>query len=342
MRPSLLASTLESLFKLRRPVLIEGSPGIGKTSIPKAVANRLGWQYIERHPPLMLVEDFGIPKLGTDVIEYVLPWWYPAKGSRWDNGTPGVLCFDDMAQGSADLQKVVANIIQARELHGAPMSDDWTVVMTGNRVEDRAGANKLLSHFRNRLTAINMEVSPQDWHEWASAAGVHLHVRSFLRWKESMLNKFDPAQQANPTPRQWAEAISPQIGVILPEAELETFAGSIGEGAAIEFVAFSKVMQTLPSLDAAILNPKTAALPTELSARYAVTLGLVDRVTPNTFDNIVTYMRRLVAADPASGMDRPVHEFMILFIKEAMKRHPQLHSTNTFTTLMVDYQKVMS
>jgi hypothetical protein len=25
-----------------------------------------------------------------------------------------------------------------------------------------------------------------------------------------------------------------------------------------------------------------------------------------------------------------------------MKRHPQLHSTNTFTTLMVDYQKVMS
>lgn len=342
MRPSLLASTLESLFSIRRTVLIEGSPGVGKTSVPRMVAAKLGWQYVERHIPTMIVEDFGVPKIGGPVMEYTLPDWYPAKGSKWDTGTPGVLCFDDASQGASDLQKVMANLIQARNLHGVPMLDNWTVVATGNRVSDRAGANRLLSHLRNRLTALQFTVDPQDWHTWALNAGVHLYVRAFLKWKESMLNKFDPNQEACPTPRSWAEAVSPIIGLLSPEAEYEVYAGSIGEGAATEFLAYTKLMAKLPDLDAILLDPSRASLPTEISVRYAIAIGLADRATSMNIANCATYMRRLVANTGKPGDVQP--EFMVLFVRSVLQRDPTLHASKcgTIKDLFVEYQKVLT
>jgi len=139
MRASLLKDTIKSLFPIQRTLCIEGSPGGGKTTIVHQVAEELGVPCIERHMPTMLVEDFGIlfPD-GESQLHYKLPDWFPIKGKAPDRG---ILLFDDRNQANGDLQKVLANICQARTLHGTPMPDGWQVISTGNRQADRAGAN---------------------------------------------------------------------------------------------------------------------------------------------------------------------------------------------------------
>jgi MoxR-like ATPase len=149
MRPTLIKSTLKSLFPLQRATSIIGAPGGGKTSIVREVADELGVAYVERHLPTMLVEDFGVlyPKRDTDDLGYRLPDWFPVKGKAPEEG---ILCFDDRNQAGNDLQKVLANIQQARNLHGHYLPDGWMVVSTGNRQSDRAGSNRVLSHLADR------------------------------------------------------------------------------------------------------------------------------------------------------------------------------------------------
>ena len=155
MRATTLKATLSALFPIQRTVCIEGSPGGGKTTIVHELAKELDVPCIEKHMPTMLVEDFGIlfPN-GDESLHYKLPDWFPVKGKAPERG---ILLFDDRNQANADLQKVLANICQARTLHGVSMPDGWMVVSTGNRQSDRAGANRVLSHLRNRETVLELE-----------------------------------------------------------------------------------------------------------------------------------------------------------------------------------------
>ena len=146
MRATLLKETLKELFKAKRPVCIEGMPGGGKTTIVQEVASELSVGYIEKHTPTMLVEDFGVPDMATGdkSFGYKLPDWFPFEGS--DTPDEGIICFDDRNQGGNDIQKVQANILQAGTLHGVRKKKGWHCVTTGNRHQDRAGANRVLSH----------------------------------------------------------------------------------------------------------------------------------------------------------------------------------------------------
>ena len=234
MRATLLKDTIKRLFPIKRTISIEGSPGGGKTTIVQEVAKELGVGYIEKHMPTMLVEDFGIlyPN-GDDMLHYKLPDWFPYEG-RDDIPDEGILCFDDRNQASADLQKVLANICQARNLHGKPMKKGWMVVSTGNRQSDRAGANRVLSHLRNRETVYELETHLDDWTSWAIDHGVKPVVISFIRFRTALLHDFDPQRDVNPSPRSWVEGVANMIGVVPTEAEFETVKGAVGEGCAAE------------------------------------------------------------------------------------------------------------
>jgi MoxR-like ATPase len=107
MRAEQILDTLERFFVIKRPVCLEGPPGGGKTSLVQQAAARLGVEYIHKHMPTMLVEDFGIPTFtpGAESFNYQMPPWWPV-----DSDAQAILCFDDRNQCGADLQKVLANI----------------------------------------------------------------------------------------------------------------------------------------------------------------------------------------------------------------------------------------
>lgn len=328
MRATTLKQTIKSLFPIQRTLCIEGAPGGGKTTIVHEVANELDIPCIERHMPTMLVEDFGVmyPDGASGELSYRLPDWFPVKGKAPERG---ILLFDDRNQASSDLQKVLANICQARTLHGVPMPDGWMVVSTGNRQADRAGANRVLSHLRNRETVLELETHIDDWTAWAINHNVKPEVISFIRFRPGLLHDFDPQRDQNATPRSWVEGVSDVLGTVPAEAEFECFKGAVGEGAAAEFVGFVRIFRRLPNPDAILLNPKTSDVPTDPATLYALSGALANRATEGNFDRVVEYVSRMPA------------EFSVLTVSYACRRDPQLAATNAFTSWSVAHQNVL-
>lgn len=329
MRPTLLSDTLKSLVQINRTVVIEGAPGGGKTTLVRSIAEDMGLSYIEKHLPTMLVEDFGIPVIGKDTLTYQVPDWFPAKGSRHDNGRGGILCFDDRNLAPADIQKVLANIQQARNLHGVHMADGWTVVSTGNRQQDRAGANRVLSHLSDRETTLEWETNLDDWSSWALTNGVKPEVVAFIRFRPGLLHDFDPQRNKNSTPRSWTEGVSAVLGVVPPAAEYDCFKGAVGEGAAAEFVGFLKIYRKLPNPDAILLNPDSADVPSDPATLYALSGALSARISQANIDRAVTYLTRCPA------------EFSVLAMSMAVRRDPSVTSTKGFIDWSVKHQSVL-
>ena len=327
MRATTLKDTLKALFPIQRTVCIEGPPGGGKTTIVHQAAEEMGITCIERHMPTMLVEDFGIlfPD-GTDQLSYKLPDWFPVMGKAPDRG---ILLFDDRNQAGADLQKVLANICQARTLHGAELPDGWQVISTGNRQSDRAGANRVLSHLRNRETVLELETHLDDWTGWALNNGVKPEVVSFIRFRPNLLHDFDAQRDQNATPRSWVEGVSDVLGTVPAEAEFECFKGAVGEGAAAEFVGFVRIFRKLPNPDAILLNPTTSDVPTDPATLYALSGALAQRATEGNFERVCQYSERMPA------------EFSVLTVSYAARRNPDLANTQAFTQWSLKHQDVL-
>jgi len=327
MRATLLKETIKSLFPIQRTICIEGSPGGGKTTIVQQVAEELGVPCIERHMPTMLVEDFGIlfPS-GEDKLNYKLPDWFPVKGKAPERG---ILLFDDRNQASSDLQKVLANICQARTLHGTPMPDGWQVISTGNRQSDRAGANRVLGHLRNRETVYDLDTHLDDWTAWALQNNVKPELISFIRFRPNLLHDYDPQRDQNATPRSWVEGVSDVLGTVPAEAEYESFKGAVGEGCAAEFVGFIKIFRKLPNPDNILLNPTTAAVPTDPATLYALSGAIAERATENNFERVCTYAERMPP------------EFSVLTLSYAARKKPELANTQAFTKWSIQHQEVL-
>ena len=328
MRSTLLKETLKSLFPIQRTVSIEGSPGGGKTTIVHEVAQELGVPCIEKHMPTMLVEDFGIlfPNGDKQSLHYKLPDWFPVKGKAPEHG---ILLFDDRNQASNDLQKVLANICQARTLHGVSMPDGWQVISTGNRQSDRAGANRVLSHLRNRETVLELETHLDDWTQWAIDHNVKPEVVSFIRFRPGLLHDFDPQRDQNATPRSWVDGVSDVIGTVPADAEFECFKGAVGEGAAAEFLGFLRIFRKLPNPDAILLNPTSGDVPTDPATLYALSGALAERSTEANFERVCTYAERMPP------------EFSVLTVSYAARRKPELSDTQAFVKWTLKHQDVL-
>lgn len=329
MRASLLKTTLKAMFSIQRTVCIEGPPGGGKTTIVKEVAQELDVPIITIHLPLRKVEDFGMPKFEGDTHSFTCPDWFPAKGSVHDTGKGGVLLFDDRNQADTDIQKVLANICQARELNDTQLADGWQVVSTGNRKTDRAGANRVLGHLRNRETVLEFETDLNDSTQWMIDHQVKPEVIAFIRFRPGLLHDYDANRDGNPTPRSWVEGVSDVLGTVPPEAEYECFKGAVGEGAAAEFYGFMRIWRKLPNPDAILLNPTTADVPTDPATLYALSGSLAQRLTVANFDRAAQYAERMPA------------EFSVLMVSLALKRDTSLSSTQAFIQWSVRHQDVL-
>lgn len=320
MKPSTLKSEIMARFnsKQKRTLMVESTPGLGKTQIARQAAQELGVGFMAIHAPLLQPEDYGLPVVtgkNKDGLSFVVSKdKFPLEGS--DCPDTGIFLIDELSQADNSSQKILANLIQEREIHGQKLKEGWTIVATGNRQSDRAGANRILGHLSNRLTRVELELSLDDWTQWALSNGVKSEVVAFIRFRPELLSNYDSKQDINATPRAWAEGVSESLGV--SSNEFEVFSGDIGEGAASEFLAFLKIYRSLPNPDAILLNPKKAEVPKDPATLYAVCGALVSRTTEVNFDKALTYIKRLPA------------EFSVLYVKDAMQKCSDITHTKAF------------
>lgn len=321
MRPSQLKELIAARFRagIKRPIHVESSPGIGKTQIAAQAAKELGIEFRAIHAPLMQPEDYGFPVISNDktTVDFIVSKAkFPVEGSECADS--GILLIDELSQSDNSTQKIIANLLQEREIHGQKLKAGWVIITTGNRMTDRAGANRILSHLKNRITTVELEASLDDWTAWALENQVKSEVIAFIRFRPDLLNSFDAQSEVNATPRSWVEGVSASLGAVDSTLELEVFKGDIGEGPAAEFCGFLKIYRKLPNPDAILLNPTTAEIPNDPATLYALVGALAHKTTAQNFNRAMTYVGRMAP------------EFTVLYVRDAIRRKPEIQATKEF------------
>jgi hypothetical protein len=250
----------------------------------------------------------GLPKLSKDSAVWCAPAFLPRTGS-------GVLFLDELAQAPPLVQAACLQLTLDRKLGEYELPAGWSVVAASNRAEDRAGTHRIISPLLNRFVHLDLDVSNEDWQDWAVTAGIAPEVRAFLRFRPGLLFQFDPATnpRAFATPRSWA-FVSDVLKATPGDLTTEVVAGCVGEGPAAEFTAFLALYRELPDLDQALAKPEAAPVPREPAVLYALVGSVVERVRAGAAP----------AAAAISYASRFPDEFALLAVRDLLAVSPPL------------------
>ena len=102
--------------------------------------------------------------------------------------------------------------------------------------------------------------------------------------------------------------------------------GAVGDGASLEYLSFRSMAKSLVNLDAILLNPDKAAIPSKPDQLYATAVGLAARANDTNFSRIATYATRL-AVEANRG------EFAVLMVRDAIRRDEKIQYTDSFVRL---------
>ena len=328
MGPAHLAQCIDFHFDIDRPLGIIGDPGLGKSQLVAQAAERYGLPLMTMNLVLSDSTDFkGCPFTttlpdGTRVLEWV-------KQREFLTGKPFVLFLDELFQASTAVMNVAAPIILEKRIDDIHLHPESRVIFASNKASNKAGTNRVPSHIPNRATIVELEVSVEDWLVYAIEHDAPESVPGFIIMRPELLHKFDPNHMVNPTPRQWM-GVADMIRKGLPsEIRLEAIGGCIGAGPAAEFVGFEKVMGQIPTREQIMLNPKTAPVPEEPSARYAVTGMLMQNTTANNIDTVLTYMGRMP------------EDFQVVLMRNVLRLQPAVTSTRAYCEWAVRFSKYL-
>ena len=288
MIPSVCSPLMVRWIKHRRPFFLWGPPGVGKSDLVYQAASALDYPVIDLRASLLNPVDLrGIPVISTakgwdgaqvKVCEWAPPIFLPRTGH-------GLIFCDELPNAPTSVQTALLQLILDRRLGEYVLPEGWSIAAAGNRVEDKAGANRTISSVNSRFTChVELEVSATDWLQWALGAGIRAEVRSFVKWQPSRLTDFDPRlnQKAYACPRTWS-FVSDHLRDLdgLPEgAILGALSGCVGEGVAAEFWAHVQMSAELPDPDELLAKPTGCELPDpdEPGIWCATVTGLIDRL----------------------------------------------------------------
>jgi hypothetical protein len=340
LKPSELVTALRYLIRERKPAMVVGPPGCGKTDIGGQASAAESCQMLTIHPVL------GDPTDGKG-----LPWAFQDKDHAVflpfeeayaiiNAKDPLVVFIDDLGQALPAVQASWMMPVLARRIAGKPVPDCVTFLAATNRRGDKAGVSGILEPVKGRFTLLHLRSDLDDFcsnlfdrgqTEYGLDEDTVVNGAVFLRNNPELLNAFEPtADMTNsPTERNWVAAFSHVMHRLAGHVELALVAGRVGAGAASTFMAFLNLVrqQKAFSLDGIIADPANAPIPDKTSVQWCVAKGLASRATVGNFKSIGIYLERMEKIK--------LGEFATLCVRDAIRKTTALQSTAAFIELMV-------
>jgi hypothetical protein len=258
-------------------IMLRGAPGVGKSTIVRSVANKLGIGFIDVRLAQMERVDFaGLPSVKDGVTEWNVPAFWPR-----DPKSKGIILLDEITSAPSDYQVAAYSVVLDRRIPNSNyvLPNGWLIVAAGNRTCDRAVVKTMSSALANRFVHFEVEANSEDWVKWAVLNEINPAVIGFINYRPALLFKMEGQnlEQGWPSPRSW-ERVSNCINMFNGSTDLlrKVVYGLIGNGVGVEFMEFFKMSAEFDSILEVMTNDKAEfELPDKADRRYAVASAVV-------------------------------------------------------------------
>ena len=307
MKAEVLKRSLEGLIASRIPVFVWGSPGIGKSSIIRQIAQERGLECTDLRLSLLDPTDLkGIPFFDKDSHEAV---WASPNFLPKDPDSRGILFLDEINTAPPSVQASAYQLVLDRKVGDYTLPEGWSIVAAGNHESDRGVVYRMPPALANRFVHLEMEVGFEEWQQWAYSAYIDSSVIAFLHYDRERLFAFDPTagHKSFPTPRSW-EYVSGILDAKLPKTQLlEVIGGAVGAESATAFMAFRKVMDRLPDIDA-LLRGEAVEVAEDQPLLFALISGIISRLKSSDATEALEHALRFAMTLPK--------EFSVMLVKD--------------------------
>lgn len=313
MRISETESFFEKCMDHSMQVLLVGGPGVGKTTMPMTLCQRRGWDYIGICCPLFGPAFFsGYPfKTDNNHADHLPfgPLYRALKAEK-----PTLFFLDELGGCAEETIKSALRFVQFREVGNHHLPDHVLIAAASNDVGHGAGVMGLLEPMKDRFqTIVNVEAHVDDTVVFGLANGWPTDLLAFLRNDPTSLMDWKPVksmQSGGATPRGWGDVARwINAGIDIPEV----ICGKVGKAAGSKYLAFRELINELPDVNEVLLNPASAPVPDNPSARWLIATALSAKITAGNFGQALTYLNRI------TGMFR-AYAIRDAFKSEAAKR----------------------
>lgn len=339
--PEELFRLLVACAKARHPVLITGSPGIGKTDIVKQVAEYLSCNLQISHAVVDSPLDWkGQPYAWMDdsetlndsdevrVVKYPRAAFIPYGDLKNLINAKSLLIHfaDDLGQASDMVKAAYMQVQLGRQINGSQISDDVVFFAATNRKQDAAGVTRFLEPLKDRYhTIVELRTDFKQWIKWAITHNIAHEVWTWIRMMPQFLNDFSPTSDFSrtPTPRAIHQLSDMYKLGFDKDMRLRIFGGIVGSKAAMNFVTHLEYYTKLQDPDMILANPDKARVETDPPLLYTTCGALAGRANRKTLPAIIKYADKMEKEGFA--------EFSVLLVKDSSMKDPNaLMATPSF------------
>jgi hypothetical protein len=150
---------------VRKPVLIRGRHGVGKSEVVYQIAGGLGMPVVERRASQMTEGDLvGLPSTDGNTTSFNPPDWFK---TACDN--PVVLFLDEVDRATIEVRQGIFELTDSRKLNGHVLHKDTLIfaAVNGGEHGDQYQVGEMDPAELDRWTVFDVEPTTEDWLTWA-------------------------------------------------------------------------------------------------------------------------------------------------------------------------------
>jgi hypothetical protein len=191
------------VMAVRKPVLIRGRHGVGKSEIVEQMAKELGLPLIMRRASQMTEGDLiGLPFRDGETTKWLPPDWFKAACT-----SACVLFFDEVDRAVDEVAQQLFELNDNRSLYGNDLHPDTIVVaaINGGAHGAKYQVRKMDPAELDRWTVFDVEPSVEDWLDWAADDKVHSLIWDFINNNRTHLEHSTTQEpdKVYPSRRSW-------------------------------------------------------------------------------------------------------------------------------------------
>ncbi len=183
---------LELAYRARRPIMLEGPTGIGKSQIVGEFTRASGLGLVVLDLSLLEPPDLvGLPVISNGRTHYASPSELPTSGH-------GVLMLEELNRAEVPVMQPALQLLSARRLHAYELPPGWICVAAVNPEDGDYQVNRLDPALRSRFLQLSVCADRDAWLGWATHTNVHPVIARVVRDHDDAF--------AHASPRSWTYA----------------------------------------------------------------------------------------------------------------------------------------